>query len=104
MNIADRHQEYELEIKALFARHRVSFTADLDGGAFHGTASGMGTKIEVQGGFDPSGRFSFPADAVLPVGTFHAQAELQVDGSGNVRGTVGEPGKKPLAVTGRRTA
>jgi len=40
MNIADRHQEYELEIKALFARHRVSFTADLDGGAFRGTASG----------------------------------------------------------------
>ena len=29
MNITDSHQEYELEIKVLLAKHRISFSADM---------------------------------------------------------------------------
>jgi hypothetical protein len=36
------------------------------------------------------------------VGTYHVQVEVDVDGQGRVSGTVGEPGKRPLPITGRR--
>jgi hypothetical protein len=103
MNITDSHQEYELELKVLLARHRISFSADMDGAdAFRGTAFGMGTSVPVRGSFSPDGHFSFPVDASLPVGTYHVQVEVDVDGQGRVSGTVGEPGKRPLPITGRR--
>lgn len=105
MNITDKHQEYELELRVMLARHKIGFSADMDGAdAFVGTARGMGTSVAVRGSFNPSGHFSFPVDAALPVGTFHVRVEADVDGQGNVRGTVAEPGKRPLQLTGRRTA
>ena len=103
MKLTDSHQEYELELKVLFTRHRIGFSADMEGtDAFRGTASGVGVSVAVSGAFSPDGHFSFPVEAKLPMGTFRVQVEVDVDGQGRVSGTVTESGKRPMTITGRR--
>lgn len=106
MNLSDKKQQYEIEVKAPIGMIKAIVDITREGeNTFHGKTQIMGKEcVFEEGQIKEGNNFLFHVTVPLPFGKLELDVNVAVDEEGIILGEGIAPRRKPMCIVGKRVA